>query len=166
MMALSSMMCGKATVKRGEEIYVAGIAMRGSKGPAQFALSTAYSLNFWPLYHFMVIIKPPTSPPLLVFDFQPKDPENLYVALAALSGNYVPGVIHKRTLSKLLKSKCWYVGSSKMDAVEGADKFNKTWQTDLRIGHHDCRDYTNGLVEYLTGEENVLDRLGKSGWSQ
>ncbi|XP_074365519.1 uncharacterized protein LOC141706636 isoform X2 [Apium graveolens] len=147
MMALSSMMCGKATVKRGEEIYVAGIAMRGSKGPAQFALSTAYSLNFWPLYHFMVIIKPPTSPPLLVFDFQPKDPENLYVALAALSGNYVPG-------------------SSKMDAVKGADKFNKTWQTDLRIGHHDCRDYTNGLVEYLTGEENVLDRLGKSGWSQ
>lgn len=22
-----------------------------------------------------------------------------------------------------------------------------------------------GLVEYLTGEENVLDRLGKGGWS-
>ncbi|KAK1348675.1 hypothetical protein POM88_054922 [Heracleum sosnowskyi] len=75
------------------------------------------------------------------------------------------GVVHERTLSKLLKSKCWYVGSSKMDVVEGAYKFNESWQTDSRIGHHDCRDYTNGLVEYLTGEENVLERLGKSGWS-
>lgn len=26
-----------------------------------------------------------------VFDFQPKDPENMYVALAALSGKAVPG---------------------------------------------------------------------------
>ncbi|WOH03157.1 hypothetical protein DCAR_0522551 [Daucus carota subsp. sativus] len=163
-MALLSRMCVKAKTKREDDIYVAGIAMRGSKGPAQLALSTAYSLNFWPLYHFMVIIKQPTSPPLLVFDFQPKDPENLYVALAALSGNYVPGVVNTRTLSKLLKSKCWFVGSSEMDAVEGAYEFNKSWQTDLRIGHHDCRDYTNGLVQYLTGEENVLERLGKSGW--
>lgn len=62
------MMTGsKATTKRDDdEIYVAGIAMRGSKGPAQLALSTAYSLNFWPLYHFMVIINPPTSPPVII----------------------------------------------------------------------------------------------------
>lgn len=33
-----------------------------------------------------------------------------------------------------------------MDAVEAAFKFNKSWQTDLRIGRHDCRDYTNGSL--------------------
>jgi len=30
---------------------------------------------------------------VLVFDFQPKDPEDLYVALAAMYGRAVPGEI-------------------------------------------------------------------------
>lgn len=33
---------------------------------------------------------------VLVFDFQPKDPEDIYVALAALNGRAVPGEINYR----------------------------------------------------------------------
>ncbi|KAK9286021.1 hypothetical protein L1049_025224 [Liquidambar formosana] len=147
-----------------DEVYVAAVALRATKGPAQLLMSAAYSLNLWDLQHFMVIIKP-SSPPqsqAYVFDFQPKDPENIYVALAALSGRAVPGTVLMRKLTKLPRSKCWFVGSSKVDAVNTAHKYNKSWQTDLRVGHHDCRHYTDGLVEYLTGEKHVLEHLRRS----
>ncbi|XP_021735217.1 uncharacterized protein LOC110701920 [Chenopodium quinoa] len=150
-----------------DEIYVATMPLRATKGPAQLLMSAAYSLNLWHLQHFMLIIKPSitSASPLsnsqgLVFDFQPQDPENIYVALAALSGRAIPGNILVRKISKIPKKKCWYIGSSKLsNAVEAAYNFNSSWQTDLRIGHHDCRHYTNGLAEMLIGEKNVLDNL-------
>jgi hypothetical protein len=49
-----------------------------------------------------------------------------------------------RKLRELPRSKCWYVGSSKVDAIDVACEFNKNWVTDLRVGDHDCRNYTNG----------------------
>ncbi|XP_061962266.1 uncharacterized protein LOC133682766 isoform X2 [Populus nigra] len=130
----------KATVlARGkDEVYVAATPLRATKGPAQ----------------------------AIVFDFQPKDPENIYTALAVLSGRAVPGVVLMRKLSKLPRRKCWFVGSSKLDAVDVATKFNSDWRTDLRVGHHDCRDYTNGLVELLIGEKQVLERLRKDRGDQ
>ncbi|XP_056693366.1 uncharacterized protein [Spinacia oleracea] len=146
-----------------DEIYVATTALRASKGPAQILMSAAYSLNLWHLQHFMLIIKPsitPTSPSTfqgIVFDFQPQDPENIYVALAALTGRPIPGTILVRKISKLPKKRCWYIGQSKFpNAVEAAYTFNSTWETDLRIGDHDCRHYTN---EMLTGEKNILGHL-------
>nr|XP_011460097.1 PREDICTED: uncharacterized protein LOC101296647 isoform X3 [Fragaria vesca subsp. vesca] len=160
-MASSLLMKPTVTCNK-DEVYVAAVPLRATKGPAQFITSTAYSLNLWDLQHFMVIIKPSSPPPhsqALVFDFQPKDPENIYAALAVLSGKSVPGVILTRRLSKLPRTKCWFVGSSKAGAIDIAREFNKGWETHLRVGHHDCRNYTNGLVEYLTGEKYVLDRL-------
>ncbi|KAK6919254.1 hypothetical protein RJ641_015158 [Dillenia turbinata] len=97
----------------------------------------------------MVIIKP-SSPPqsqAFVFDFQPKDPEDMNVALAALLGREVPAL--ERYQDPVM-------------AIDIVCKFNDRWQTGLRIRYHDCRDYTNGLVEYLTGEKYVLKRLKKS----
>ncbi|KAI3457751.1 hypothetical protein Pfo_014414 [Paulownia fortunei] len=145
-----------------DEVYVAALPLRATKGPAQLLMSTAYSLNFWDLQHFMVIIKP-SSPPhshqVLVYDFQPLDPENIWFAAAALSGREVSGVILVRKLGKLPKRKCWFVGYSKENAIDAALKFNENWKTDLRIGHHDCRNYSEGLVEYLTGEKAVLEHL-------
>ncbi|XP_028051874.1 uncharacterized protein LOC114256423 [Camellia sinensis] len=77
-------------------VYVAAVPLRAAKGPAQLIMSSAYSLNLWGLQHFMVLIKPSSSSPPLsqasVFDFQPQDPENIYVALAALSGRKIPGM--------------------------------------------------------------------------
>ncbi|KAI5565713.1 hypothetical protein POPTR_014G162700v4 [Populus trichocarpa] len=158
----------KATVlARGkDEVYVAATPLRATKGPAQLLMSTTYSLNLWDLQHFVVIIKPnlpvpPQNSQVIVFDFQPKDPENIYTALAVLSG-----VVLVRKLSKLPRRKCWFVGSSKLDAVDVATKFNSDWRTDLRVGHHDCRDYTNGLVELLIGEKQVLERLRKDRGDQ
>ncbi|KAL9384684.1 hypothetical protein Peur_021694 [Populus x canadensis] len=163
----------KATVlARGkDEVYVAATPLRATKGPAQVLMSTTYSLNLWDLQHFVVIIKPnlpapPQNSQAIVFDFQPKDPENIYTALAVLSGRAVPGVVLMRKLSKLPRRKCWFVGSSKLDAVDVATKFNSDWRTDLRVGHHDCRDYTNGLVELLIGEKQVLERLRKDRGDQ
>lgn len=49
-----------------------------------------------------------------------------------------------RKLKKLPRSKCWLVGYAEADAVEIASEFNKNWETDLRVGLNDCRDYTNG----------------------
>ncbi|GAV74606.1 hypothetical protein CFOL_v3_18086 [Cephalotus follicularis] len=156
----------KTTVTRGrDEVYVAAVPLRATKGPAQLLMSTAYSLNLWDLQHFTVIIQPTSPPPhpqILVFDFQPDNPEDPYTALAVLSGRAVPGVVLVRKLTKLPRSKCWFVGSSEEDAVDIAVSFNKAWETDLRVGH-DCRDYTNGLVERLTGGKRILERLRTIG---
>lgn len=47
-----------AGVTRGrDEVYVAPVSLLATKGPAQLLISTAYSLSFWDLQHFMVIIK-------------------------------------------------------------------------------------------------------------
>ncbi|KAK6155296.1 hypothetical protein DH2020_009544 [Rehmannia glutinosa] len=147
-----------------DEVYVGAVPLRASKGPAQLLMSTAYSLNFWDFQHFIVIIKSSSPPPpqVLVYDFQPQDPESIWVAVAALSGRKVSGVILVRKLGKLPKRKCWFVGYSKENAIDAALKFNENWETDLRIGHHVCRNYTQGLVEYLTGEKAVLQHLRKN----
>uniref|UniRef100_M1CYY9 Uncharacterized protein n=1 Tax=Solanum tuberosum TaxID=4113 RepID=M1CYY9_SOLTU len=54
------------------------------------------------------------------------------------------GVVLTRTLKKLPKRKCWFVGYSDTDAMDAANRFNKGWDTDLRINLHDCRNYVNG----------------------
>lgn len=150
-----------------DEVYVAGVPLRATKGPPQLIMSLAYhSLSLWDLQHFIVIVKPPSPPSHpsepLVFDFQPKDPENLYTALVGLSGREVQGVIFERKLMKLPRRKCWFVGHSKVvDTIDATRKFNDIWDTNLKIGSHDCRDYTNGLVEYLTGEQCILEHLRK-----
>ncbi|EEF30094.1 uncharacterized protein LOC8268231 [Ricinus communis] len=159
---MASLLAKSALLKRGkDEVYVAAVPLRATKGAARLVMSAAYSLNLWNLQHFMVIIKPPShSQAFLVFDFQPKDPENIYTALAVLSGRPVPGTVLVRKVTKLPRSKCWFVGSSKQDdATDVATRFNSSWDTSLKVGRHDCRDYTNGLVELLTGEEHVLERL-------
>ncbi|KAL0292008.1 UNVERIFIED_CONTAM: hypothetical protein Sradi_7005800 [Sesamum radiatum] len=136
-----------------DEVFVAAVPLRATPlPPANFLISTAYSLNFWNFQHFMVIIKPSSPPPrshhqALVYDFQPEDPENIWVAVAALSGRKVPGVILVRKLKKLPTRKCWFVGYSKANAIDAAMKFNEDWATDLRIGHHDCRDYSQAIAE-------------------
>ncbi|OMP07917.1 hypothetical protein COLO4_06941 [Corchorus olitorius] len=163
---MSSLSFAKSTVTKGkDQVFVAAVPLRATKGAAQLLMSAAYSLNLWDLQHFMVIIKPSSPPPqsqALVFDYQPEDPENIFTALAVLSGGAVPGVVLIRKLTKLPRSKCWFVGYSSEDAVDKAYKFNNTWEPDLRVGLHDCRDYTNGLVEHLTGEKLILEHLRRT----
>lgn len=158
-----SIICGGGG---GAEVYVAAVPLRATKGPAQLLMSAAYSLNFWDLKHFMVIIKPSASHQALVYDFQPEDPENILVALAALSGSKVPGVLQVRKIGKLPKRKCWFVGFSRVNAIDAALRFNERWETELKIGFHDCRDYSQGLVEYLTGEKAVLENLRDDFYTQ
>ncbi|XP_060213801.1 uncharacterized protein LOC132640983 isoform X3 [Lycium barbarum] len=134
-MLSSSLAKSIGTSRRRDEVYVAAVPLRAAKGPAQLAL---------------------------VYDFQPEDPESIAVAVAALSGRNVPGVVLTRTLKKLPKRKCWFVGYSESDAIDAANRFNQGWDTDLRINHHDCRNYANGLVEYLTGMKAVLEHLRSS----
>ncbi|KAK3404365.1 hypothetical protein EUGRSUZ_K00670 [Eucalyptus grandis] len=159
-----------ARIAGRDEVYVAAVPLRATKGPAQLLTSAAYSLKLWDFQHFMVIIRatsPPSDSQAFVFDFQPEDPENVYVALAALSGRSIPGTVLKRKLTKLPKERCWFVGSCGEHALDVACKFSNHWETHLKIGHHDCRDYANellytGLVEHLTGEKDVLEHLRRS----
>jgi len=71
------------------------------------------------------------------------------------------GVVLARKLQKLPKNKCWLVGYSTEDAVEIAREFNKKWETDLRIGLHDCRDYTNSKNLFSDGPYVVYALLWK-----
>lgn len=51
-------------IKAGrDEVYVATMPLRATKGPPQLLMSAAYSLNLWDLQHLFVIIKP-SSPTL------------------------------------------------------------------------------------------------------
>lgn len=72
---------------------------------------------------------------------------------------FVQGTLLSRKLTRLPKRRCWFVGYSEEDSLDIALKFNDTWETDWRMGIHDCRNYANGLVECLTGEKLVLERL-------
>ncbi|XP_019435757.1 PREDICTED: uncharacterized protein LOC109342162 isoform X4 [Lupinus angustifolius] len=149
---MASVVSNCAAIVKGrlkDEVFVATMPLRATKGPTHLFMSAAYNLNLWDLQHFMV----------LVFDFQPKDPEDIYVALQVLSGRAVPGTLLVRKLKTMPRRKCWLVGYSKGDGVEIASEFNKKWETKLRVGLNDCRHYTNGLVEQLTGEKDVLNRL-------
>ncbi|KAL8031062.1 hypothetical protein ABFX02_13G001000 [Erythranthe guttata] len=148
-----------------DQVFVAAVPLRAAKGPAQLVMSTAaYSLN---LQHFMVIIKPSSSNKqqaeggmnMMVYDFQPEEPESIWVAASALSGAQVSGVILVRKLKKLPNRKCWFISYAKQNATEEAKRFNEKWDTKLTIGHHDCRHYSQGLVEYLTAQKLVLDHL-------
>ncbi|CAL5190848.1 unnamed protein product [Lathyrus oleraceus] len=160
---MASLVSNTRMISARNEVYVAAMPLRATKGPPQLLMSAAYSLNLWDFQHLMVIIKPSSSSQVLVFDFQPKDPENIYIALSALFGRAVPGAVLVRKLNKLPRSKCWLVGYAETDAVEIANEFNRKYETDLRIGLNDCRDYTNGLIRELTGEKDVLKRLRNLG---
>ncbi|CAA0837023.1 Unknown protein [Striga hermonthica] len=155
--ALSSSVGVKVSCR--DEVYVGAVALRASKGPSQLLMSASYSLN---LHHFIVIVKRSSPPPqVLVYDFQPEDPESIWVAVAALTGRDVPGVILVRKLEKLPKRKCQFVGYSRGNTIIAAQEFNESWETNLKIGHHDCRHYCQGLVEHLTGEKAVLEDLSE-----
>ncbi|KAI3702622.1 hypothetical protein L6452_28370 [Arctium lappa] len=154
-----------AAAGRGrDDVYVAAVPLTATKGPPQLLMSTAYSLRLsWDLQHFMVLSTSALLPSqVLVFDFQPQEPESINTALAVLSGKKIPGVVQMRKIKKLPKTKCWMVGSCNVNVVDAIHKFNSNWDTDLIVGQHDCRHYANGLVECLTGEKFVLDRLRRS----
>ncbi|KAE8685914.1 putative serine/threonine-protein kinase WNK11-like [Hibiscus syriacus] len=78
----------------------------------------------------------------------------------------VRGVVLMRKSRKLPRSRCWFVGYSEGDAVDKASEFSNTWGVDLRVGLHDCRHFTTGLVEQLTGEKLLLEHLRSNGGGQ
>lgn len=55
-----------------DAVYVAALPLRATKGPAQMLMAAAYSLNFWDLQHYLVIIRP-SSPhsQVLLLPFSP-----------------------------------------------------------------------------------------------
>ena len=74
-------------------VYVAAVPLRAPKGPGQLLVSAGYSLGLWDLQHFMVVLRPDPAAraQALVFDFQPRDPEDVGAALAVLSRSEIPG---------------------------------------------------------------------------
>uniref|UniRef100_A0A453NZ30 Uncharacterized protein n=1 Tax=Aegilops tauschii subsp. strangulata TaxID=200361 RepID=A0A453NZ30_AEGTS len=80
-------------------VYVAAVPLRAPQGPAQAMMSSAYSLCLWDLQHFMVLLRPdPARTPTraqeqesLVFDFQPRHPEDALAAFSVLSRSKIPG---------------------------------------------------------------------------
>jgi hypothetical protein len=54
-------------------------------------------------------------------------------------------VVRRRTLRRIPDRRSWFVGLCDGDAADAAERFSERWSTDLVVGEHDCRDYTNGL---------------------
>ncbi|XP_020885870.1 uncharacterized protein LOC9319728 isoform X2 [Arabidopsis lyrata subsp. lyrata] len=77
----------------GDAVYVAAVPLKAAADPPQLIMSMAYSLNLSNLQHFMVLIKPSslTHQEVIVFDFQPRNPESIEAAISVLSGNLIPG---------------------------------------------------------------------------
>lgn len=146
-----------------DKVYVAALPFTAAMEPFQSVTSALHGLHLWDLQHFVVIIKtssPPSNSEASVFDFQPEDPKKCFcTATCSLARWIVPGTLLSRKLTRLPKRRCWFVGYSEEDSLDIALKFNDTWETDWRMGIHDCRNYANGLVECLTGEKLVLERL-------
>ncbi|XLR06708.1 hypothetical protein S83_034646, partial [Arachis hypogaea] len=92
----------------------------------------------------------PCSFQLLVYDFQPKDPEDPYAAIAVLFGRSVPRQIFTTLYLIVFFIPSHLVGYSKEDAEKVATEFNKTWEISLRVGVNDCRHYTNDNTTYLS----------------
>jgi hypothetical protein len=65
-----SVVSNTSMVRGREEVYVAAMPLRATKGPPQLLMSAAYSLNLWDFQHFMVIIKP-SSPSQVSILFLP-----------------------------------------------------------------------------------------------
>uniref|UniRef100_A0A8R7US69 Uncharacterized protein n=1 Tax=Triticum urartu TaxID=4572 RepID=A0A8R7US69_TRIUA len=139
-------------------VYVAAVPLRAPQGPAQALMSSAYSLGLWDLQHFMVLLRPDPArtrtqeqepEPSLVFDFQPLDPEDALAAFSVLSRSKIPGVVRRRTLRRIPDRRSWFVGLSDGGAADAAERFSERWPTDLVVGNHDCRDYTNGWQPQL-----------------
>uniref|UniRef100_A0A453NZ85 Uncharacterized protein n=1 Tax=Aegilops tauschii subsp. strangulata TaxID=200361 RepID=A0A453NZ85_AEGTS len=131
-------------------VYVAAVPLRAPQGPAQAMMSSAYSLCLWDLQHFMVLLRPdPARTESLVFDFQPRHPEDALAAFSVLSRSKIPGVVRRRRLRRIPDRRSWFVGLSDGDAADAAERFSERWPTDLVVGNHDCRDYTNGWQAQL-----------------
>ncbi|CAO2039431.1 unnamed protein product, partial [Urochloa humidicola] len=143
--AVAPMTPAASTPAAPTAVYVASVPLRAPKGPAQLLMSAGYSLGLWDLQHFMVVLRPDLArAQALVFDFQPRDPEDVGAALAVLSRSEIPGVVRRRTLRRVPDRRCWLVGHcTDGDAVSAADRFSERWPTGLVVGEHDCRDYTN-----------------------
>ncbi|XP_056162989.1 uncharacterized protein LOC115689527 [Syzygium oleosum] len=167
-MALASLQL-TMNISGRDKVYVAALPFRATTEPFQSVTSALHALHLWDLQHFVVIIKtssPPSNSKASLFHFQPEDPQNLFaLALAALPGGSIPGTLLRRKLTRLPKQRCWFVGYSEEDSLDIVLKINDTWETDWRMGIHDCRNYANKLVERLTGEKYVLERLRRcTGW--
>lgn len=60
-------------------------------------VSLIYLVNIEGIFSLLSLMQSENYMQAFVFDFQPEDPENIYTALAALSGRAVPGE-HCQTL--------------------------------------------------------------------
>lgn len=60
-----------------------------------------------------------------------------------------------RKMKKLPKLRCWRVGSCNVDVEDAVHEFNSNWDTDLIVGQHDCRHYTNGIYQHFSHIANI-----------
>ncbi|KAI6672669.1 hypothetical protein NL676_000575 [Syzygium grande] len=126
-----------------DKAYVAAPPFRATTEPFQSVTSALHALHLWDLQHFVVIIKT-SSPP---------------------SNSKAWRIDPRRKLTRLPKRRCWFVVYSEEDSLDTVLKFNNTWETDWRMGIHDCHNYANVLVKRLTGEKYVLKHSRRcTGW--
>ncbi|BBN17714.1 hypothetical protein MPTK1_7g16440 [Marchantia polymorpha subsp. ruderalis] len=112
--------------------------------------------------HFYTVVQRPSPGgfPYVYFDFLPESPEDPAVAFGALLGQRIPGIVQERNLRRLPTKSCWWIGKTAEDkGVESVREFNELWDKRLLLFRHDCRHYTDALVDHLTGEAGVIERV-------
>ncbi|KAL2614119.1 hypothetical protein R1flu_025811 [Riccia fluitans] len=123
--------------------------------------SLASALSSKGAIHFYTVVRQSSpTPSQFYFDFLPENPEDPLVAVGALLGQKVPGIVQERELRRLPTKSCWWIGKTEGDkGLESVRKFNSRWDNQLMLFRHDCRNYTEALVGHLTGRTDVIEQV-------
>ena len=85
---------------------------------------------------------------VLDFDMSTSCLENI-ILFWHVKSVFATGVLLERTLPKLPRRRCWWVGQMKAGLdVQDAIKFHRQYDSELSLGINDCRHHTLGLIFY------------------
>lgn len=155
-------------VERGDaavsaaEVFVACVPLEGFEGVASAAtavLGTRASgvMNA----HWMVLVRFAGDDHASVYDFLPEAPKSPATAAALLSGGSVRGEVRSRRMAGIPGRRCALVGSTRggLGGRIGVESAIASWHarydTDLKLGVNDCRNYAKELARYLTCDFGV-----------
>jgi len=140
------------------EVFVACVPLEGFEGVASaasvvFGTKATRAVNA----HWMVLVRFANDDGhASVYDFLPAEPKSPATAAMLLSGGSVRGEIRSRRMVGIPGRRCALVGSTRAGlggriGVESAiASWHARYDTDLKLGVNDCRNYAKELAKYLT----------------
>lgn len=155
----------------GAEVFVACVPLEGFEGVASAATAVFGSRASGTVNaHWMVLVRfAGDDGHASVYDFLPAAPKSPATAATLLRGGSVRGEVRSRRMAGIPGRRCALVGSTRAGlggriGVESAiASWHARYDTDLRLGVNDCRNYAKELAKYLTCDFGVGIEIDVSG---